>query len=380
MAQSHNSTTDKNSATHGVVARERAEADALFLSIGDGALVTDIDGKVNRINRAGLKILRLTEDEIIGKWYPEIVIAEDEAGNTLSTMERPITEMFMTGKSVSAKLYFRRLDGTRVPVSLTVSPVIVNNKPIGAIEIFRDITHEVRLDRAKDEFISLASHQLRTPATGVKQYLTMVLEGYVGDITDAQRRFIQTANESNDRQLRIIDDILKVAAADAGNLVLTKEKTDLVELTKTVIAEQASKFDKKDQVVSFHSTAKQIFAVVDKGAFRMVLENLIDNAHKYTYEGKQIDIYIREYKKRVVIAVKDQGTGITKTDMSKLFQKFSRLKNPLSVSSGGTGLGLYWVKQILSLHGGEIKVTSTPGKGTNFIISLPQQGQSRRVE
>jgi len=219
----------------------------------------------------------------------------------------------------------------------------------------------------------LASHQLRTPATGVKQYLTMVLEGYVGEITEAQRRFLQTANESNDRQLRIIDDILKVAAADAGNLVLTKEKVDLVDLAKTVIAEQATKFNKKKQHVSFHATGPKIIAEVDKGAFRMVLENLIDNAHKYTYEGKKIDIYIRKTRQRVVIAIQDEGTGITKSDMSKLFHKFSRLKNPLSVSSGGTGLGLYWVKQILSLHNGEIKVVSAPGKGTSFIISLPIQ-------
>jgi two-component system, OmpR family, phosphate regulon sensor histidine kinase PhoR len=372
MTESANSaSTTKKDSSLSEIDREKAEAEALFLSIGDGALVTDINGNVNRINKAGLKILRMEEEDILNKWYPDIVIAEDEQGNTLDYMERPITEVFMTGRSVSSKLYFRSPDGTRVPVSLTVSPVIQKGKPIGAIEIFRDITQEVRLDRAKDEFISLASHQLRTPATGVKQYLTMILEGYVGEITDAQRRFIQTANESNDRQLRIIDDILKVAAADAGNLVLNKEKVDVALLAKTVIAEQAAKFNRKNQVVSFHATSKNVFAEVDKGSFRMVLENLIDNAHKYTYAGKHIDVYVRKYKNRVVIAIKDQGTGITKADMNKLFQKFSRLQNPLSVSSGGTGLGLYWVKQILTLHNGQIKVVSTPGKGTNFIISLP---------
>jgi PAS domain S-box-containing protein len=364
---------DEKGAHLSEIDREKAEADALFLSIGDGALVTDIDGNVSRINKAGLKILRMQEGDIIGKWYPDVVIAEDEKGKAVDYMDRPITEMFMTGRSVSSKIYFRRLDGTRVPVSLTVSPVMLNEKPIGAIEIFRDITQEVRLDRAKDEFISLASHQLRTPATGVKQYLTMILEGYVGDVPEAQRRFIETANESNDRQLRIIDDILKVAAADAGNLVLSKEKIDIVQLAKTVIAEQASKFNRKNQVVGFHASSAKVLAEVDKGAFRMVLENLIDNAHKYTYAGKRIDIYIRKYKSRVVIAIKDQGTGISKGDMNKLFQKFSRLQNPLSVSSGGTGLGLYWVKQILALHNGEIKVTSVSGKGTSFIISIPSQ-------
>jgi two-component system, OmpR family, phosphate regulon sensor histidine kinase PhoR len=353
--------------------RAQAEADAMFLSIGEGALVTDANGNVSRINQAGLKILRMTEEDIIGKWYPDIVVAEDEKGNVLKYIDRPIAEMFMTGKTVFSKVYFRRFDGTRVPVALTVSPVLVNNRPIGAIEIFRDISIEVRLDRAKDEFISLASHQLRTPATGVKQYLTMVLEGYVGPITDAQRRFIQTANESNDRQLRIIDDILKVAAADAGDFVLSKQKVDLVQLSEAVIAEQATKFARKKQVISFHSSAPKVIAEVDKSAFRMVLENLIDNAHKYTYAGKSIDVSITEKEKRAIIQIKDQGTGIAARDINKLFQKFSRLKNPLSVSSGGTGLGLYWVKQILDLHNADVRVESKPSQGTTFIIDLPTQ-------
>lgn len=376
MAQSTKSSRNAKSRTavrQDSIDREKAEASALFLSIGDGALVTDIDGKVSRINQAGLDILHLSEQDIIGSWYPDKVKAEDDKGNLIDYMDRPIAEMFMTGKSVSSKLYFRRLDGTRVPVSLTVSPVMLDGKPIGAIEIFRDITQEVRLDRAKDEFISLASHQLRTPATGVKQYLTMVLEGYVGEISDAQRRFIQTANESNDRQLRIIDDILKVAAADAGNFVLNKQRVDLVQLTKAVIADQAAKFNRKQQVVTFHAAKPKIIAEVDKDAFRMVIENIIDNAHKYTYEGKRIDVFVREINDRIAIVIKDQGTGMTKSDMSKLFQKFSRLKNPLSVSSGGTGLGLYWVKQILDLHNGDIKVTSTAGEGTSFIVSLPAE-------
>ena len=351
--------------------RKAAEADALFLSIGDGALVTDIDGRVNRINKAALKILRLNKEDILGAWYPDAVVAEDEQGNTLSYAERPIAEVFMTGKSVFSKLYFRRRDGTRVPVSLSVSPVMLDGKPIGAIEIFRDITQEVKLDKAKDEFISLASHQLRTPATGVKQYISMVLDGYAGEVTDAQRRFLHIANESNDRQLRIIDDILKVASADAGNLALVFEPVNLVSLADRVIADLSSKFNSKEQSVSLHANSTEIIADIDRDSFRMVLENLIDNAHKYTYQGKRIDVYLRKYKHRVVITVKDQGIGITKSDVKKLFQKFSRLQNALSVSSGGTGLGLYWVKQILTLHNGDIKVTSTPNKGTSFIISIP---------
>lgn len=354
------------------VERARAETDAMFSSIGQGVIVTDSDGNVYRVNQAALDILHIKEKDILGKWYPGVVLAEEEDGSVIDPIDRPITQMFMTGKPVFRKMYFVRPDNSRVPVALTISPVVMNNKPIGAVEIFRDITEEVRLDRAKDEFISLASHQLRTPATGVKQYLAMVLDGYVGKITDAQRRFIETANASNDRQLRIIDDILKVAAADAGNVVLAKEEADLVTLTKSVIADHASKFASKKQILSLKTSSPHIKALLDIDSFRMVLENLLDNAHKYTYNGKHIGVSILEKGNMIYLSVSDEGTGISRQDIPKLFQKFSRLKNPLSVSSGGTGLGLYWVRQILDLHNADIKVRSKPEEGTTFTILLPR--------
>lgn len=347
-----------------------AIADALFLSIGEGAIVIDSAGKVNRINQAALNILGYARDDLLGRWYPGAVVAEDEAGRRLSYMERPIAEVFFTGRSVFRKMQFRRKDRSRVSVALTVSPVLQEGRPIGAIEIFRDITEEVRLNRAKDEFISLASHQLRTPATSVKQYLGMLLEGYAGKLTEAQRHFLITANQSNERQLRIIDDLLKVAVADAGTIVLKKTRVNLIPLIKAVIADQTSKFQAKNLNVLLRHDQPQVYAHVDKDAFRMVLENLIDNAQKYTYAGKRIEIAVTKNGQQVDISIKDQGTGIDRSDFEKLFQKFSRLSNPLSIASGGTGLGLYWVRQIVDLHGGSISVESEVGKGTTFILSV----------
>lgn len=371
MGRVKKKTTQKPTAVSVVaVESEKAIADALFLSIGEGAIVTDYGGKISRINQTALDMLGFKADEIMGRWYPEVVIAEDENGRRLPNIERPITEAFLSGETIFKKLYYRRKDGSRVAVALTVSPVILNGKPMGAIEIFRDITEEIRLDKAKDEFISLASHQLRTPATGVKQYLGMLLEGYAGALSSSQQEFITTAHQSNDRQLRIIDDILRVAAADSGNLVLSREKIDLVQLIKSVIHEQSSKFAEDKQTISFISKLPKLEALVDKDLFRMVIENLVDNAHKYTYSGKNIKVHLDESEGQVFIVVQDEGVGIDRFDFDKLFQKFSRLHNPLSVSSGGTGLGLYWVKQIVMLHGGDIEVDSTPGKGTVFSINI----------
>src|SRR5437868_12325280 len=156
----------------------KAEVDALFMSIGEGAISTDSRSRINRVNKAALDILGYTEDELIGKWFLGIIIAEDEDGNPMSNTERPIAQVFLTGRAISARAFYTTKDGSKVPVYLTVSPIMLDLKPVGAIEVFRDISRELELEKAKDEFVAIASHQLRTPATAVKQYIGLLLEGY----------------------------------------------------------------------------------------------------------------------------------------------------------------------------------------------------------
>ncbi|MDQ3123595.1 MAG: PAS domain S-box protein [bacterium] len=228
----------------------------------------------------------------------------------------------------------------------------------------------IMLNEAKDDFISLASHQLRTPATGVKQYLGIVLEGMAGKISKEQQAFISEAYDSNERQITIINDLLKVAQIDAGKVTLYKRKLDLVSLVETVIKEQALKFKEKNQKITVHHSKPTHYALADKDRMRMVIENLIDNANKYTQDGKSIEVSIREVKDSIKIIIKDQGIGIPNADASKLFKKFSRLSNTSALKVGGTGLGLYWAKKIVDLHKGSIVVDSVEGQGTTFTIIL----------
>lgn len=228
------------------------------------------------------------------------------------------------------------------------------------------------LNRAKDDFISIASHQLRTPATAVKQYTGMLLEGYVGNLTKQQKKVLQTVFESNERQLVIIDDLLKIAHLDAGKVSIDPEPANLVGIMKSVLREQSAKFKKKKQKIALNSSDKEIIANVDADRIRMVFDNLIDNASKYTPAGKHVLVEFRQDKKNIIIEFVDEGVGIAKKDISKLFEKFSRIDNPLSTIAGGTGLGLYWVKQIIDMHQGKIKVISKQGKGSRFIIYLPK--------
>jgi signal transduction histidine kinase len=227
------------------------------------------------------------------------------------------------------------------------------------------------LNRAKDEFIGLASHQLRTPATSVKQYTGMLLENYSGKLTEAQRNMLSTAYESNERQLQVVDSILRVAQIDAGNITLKKEKVDLALLVKEILHGQTSVFATRHQTVDFTPGNSNFVATVDKEKIRMVLENILDNASKYSPPGKKLEVKLKKSKNNLAISVKDDGVGIVKRDRPKLFKKFSRIDNPLSVAVGGTGLGLYWAKKIIDLHKGSIIVTSKPNRGSTFTISLP---------
>lgn len=235
------------------------------------------------------------------------------------------------------------------------------------------VQHYIDINKTKDEFISLASHQLRTPATGVKQYLGMVLEGMAGDISDKQQLLLKKAHESNERQLTIVTDLLKVAQIDAGKVHIVPSDVNIADVLTDVIKEQEDTYATRKQSVVFKSETTHPFAYVDPDKMRMVFENLIDNASKYSEPGKTTKVALKEQKENLVVAISDQGVGVGPKDIERLFEKFNRIHNHLSDHVGGTGLGLYWAKKVVDLHGGTIKVTSVLGKGTTFTIYLPKE-------
>lgn len=242
------------------------------------------------------------------------------------------------------------------------------------------LDHLLELNRTKDEFISLASHQLRTPATGVKQYVGMVLEGFAGDISPAQRGLLKKAYESNERQLRIVSDLLNVAQVDAGKVLLRKTETDMGAMINDVIKEQAKTYKDRQQTVEFAPPTPAIVALIDKDRIRMVIENMLDNASKYSDHGKTITVMLATTTDQITVAIKDRGVGIAPQDQSKLFGKFSRIYNPLSTQVGGTGLGLYWAQKIVDLHDGVITIESQEGEGTTFVIHLPKPHATAMLE
>ena len=231
----------------------------------------------------------------------------------------------------------------------------------------------VAVNQAKDEFVSLASHQLRTPATGVKQYVGMLLEGYAGRLTPGQQRLLARAYACNERQLRIIDALLNVARLDAGQVDLRLQRCNLSELLREVTDELQSAAGGQTHVLSLDIGPMPTYVWADSRLLRMAIENIVDNAIKYSRAGLPIDIHVAQTDSMVKIAIRDQGVGIPKKHQAMLFQKFRRIENPLSVTAGGSGLGLYWAKKIIDLHRGDITVASKPHVGSTFTITLPKE-------
>ena len=235
------------------------------------------------------------------------------------------------------------------------------------------LQHLQEINKSKDEFISLASHQLRTPATAVKQYIGMLLEGYAGPLAEQQQSYLQSAYSSNERQLKIVDDILRVAQIDLKKLRMRPESCDITvwlrELTEDI---ESIMVDRKQKLV-YTAPKLPIVANIDKLYLGMALTNLLDNASKYSNHETAITVSIESDTNGLLqISIQDQGVGIAADDFDKLFVKFSRIPNPVSVLVGGTGLGLYWSNEIIHLHQGKIEVSSELNAGTTFTISLPQ--------
>jgi signal transduction histidine kinase len=228
----------------------------------------------------------------------------------------------------------------------------------------------LELEEAKDEFLQLATHQLQTPVTGMKIFLSLLLDEKGGKLTAKQREMAQGAYDANERERIIINDLLNVARLESGRLVLQKSEVDLGDLVTAAAKGLESIMKGRQQV--FEVKAEPVKANVDPERLRMVVDNLLSNASKYTPEGGRVVVGNSEDKGGVIIYVRDSGVGIAKSDIPKLFKKFSRVPNPLSEKVGGTGLGLYLVKKIVEMHGGQLDVESSAGEGTTFKIRLPK--------
>ena len=376
-------------------ARHRATLDelerykSLVESIQDYAIfLLDRDGYVQTWNKGAQKLKGYKPDEIIGKHFSTFYLERDKLAH------KPERELELAQKfgRVEDEDWRVRKDGSQFWANVIITALYEDDELVGFAKITRDLTERKmqedtlrransvlrqqqreleRLNNSKDEFISLASHQLRTPATSIKQYLGMIIEGFAGEAPPTQLEFIKKAYDSNEHQLSVVNSLLQVAQIDAGSIQLNKTFTDVGKMLYNVVDEYLETMSKREQKLEMDIPADMPKVLIDPHYLRMALENLIDNASKYTPSRGAITVAARADQTSLKITVSDTGVGIAEEGVAKLFEKFSRIPNVLSDSVGGSGLGLYWVNKVITLHGGKIDVLSRVNEGTTFTIWLP---------
>jgi PAS domain S-box-containing protein len=359
-------------------AQERAEADALFSSIGEGIIATDENARITRLNPKALAILGYKEKELLGTWFPATIVASYDDGTPIDMMDRPVTKAILTGKTVSTRTSYRRKDGSLLPVSLTVSPIMHNGKPIGAIEIFRDISLDIKSDKMKTDFISVASHQLRTPLSAINVYTHMLDDGMAGELNPDQSAFVKSVLSSVERMNHLINTLLNITRIEAGGVNVKLARIKIQGLAKQILDELTTEASKKDlkMVDKIDPDLPPLHS--DGLLVREIMVNLLSNAVKYTPSKGTVTVKLKADGNNVVFCVQDTGYGIPLSAQEHIFTKFFRADNILSEDVSGTGLGLYLTKTIAESLNGELWFESKEGVGSSFYFSLPKQGSIAR--
>jgi len=352
-----------------------AEYEAILRSIGDGLLVTDHENQIVMVNDVAAKMLGWVKTKMVGKFVAEVAPLVQVKNGLIPSLEE-VTESVLAVSSVhkeqSITYYLVRRDGTKFPVKITASSIIVDKAVAGTVIVFRDITLEKEIEREKSDFISISSHQLRTPLGSIKWNLEMLTNGEFGPLPDKVQETVGLIMESNQRMIGIVNDLLSVSRIERRQMANNPEQVEVTRVIKSVIEEtimlaSSRSITISSQVLMEHSPMVK----VDPKLFHEVIENLVTNAIKYNHQGGKVTIYVGVSGNNIRISVADTGEGIPEEEHNRIFTKFFRGDNAIHGDTEGTGLGLFVVKSYVELWGGRVWFESEVGKGTIFYVELP---------
>ncbi len=364
---------------HEEISRKNIASTAIIESVGEGLIFVDAKGKIVIVNPFAETMLGWNAADMIGKDYTEIFAMEDEAGTVIPREQRPIFQALTTGRastieSFMTPRYFTRKNGSRFPISITATPVIVHGDIIGAIGVFRDITRAKAVDRAKSEFVSIVSHELRTPLSIIAMQSELLKrQGELFDKHDERecREHAMEIENAVRRMARLIDDFLNVSRVEANTLVLHSALADIAELCREVLQEAEPSAREKHLIVETDYGRELPPIVTDRHVLKTVIANLVANAVKYTPPEGKIHLDLRGGKDGFTICISDTGYGIPRALQGEVFKKFFRGANIRHLGSEGTGLGLYVAKAMVEQLNGRISFKSEEGMGSSFTIELP---------
>lgn len=367
---------------------EKMKSSIIVNAIDDGVILIDQDGIIRSFNPGAAKISGWKDAEAMNLDYHSVLHLVDEKGQPYEQSADPLHRAFTEGITIRDNTAFIVSQSQKqIAVSLSVSPLVDEHKRVfAAVAILRDVTQERAEENQRAEFISTASHEMRTPVAAIEGYLSLALNDKVSTIDTRARDYLEKAHSSTQHLGKLFQDLLTSAKAEDGRLsshpVVIEMGSYLQQLTEDLKFSAVKKGLTTEFVVgtsnfidASNDSNKVIkplyYAFADPDRLREVVTNIYDNAVKYTDQGK-ISIGLTGNQQVVQFYVKDTGAGIGGDDLPHLFQKFYRVDNSATRTIGGTGLGLFISRKIVELYHGRIWADSQLGQGTTFFINLPR--------
>ncbi len=364
LAATFNELSDRIADAQESMEAERHRLDSVLAHMTDGVLATDRRGNVIIINEMGLLLLNKKNEEVIGQSILELLDIQERF--TLRELLETQTEMLLD---------FSIKNGEPLILKAELSLISRESGFItGLVCVLQDVTEQEKTERERREFVSNVSHELRTPLTSMRSYLESLTDGAWQD-PEIAPRFLNVIQEETDRMIRMINDLLNLSRMDTHKNQLQIELVNLNELVNFVLDRFDMMIRSKNQnyVIRREFTKRSIWVEIDADKIIQVLDNILNNAVKYSPMGGEITCRMIETHRNVIISFSDQGLGIPKKDLHRVFDRFFRVDKARSREMGGSGLGLAISKEVVKEHGGTIWAESEEGKGSTFYLSLPYE-------
>jgi two-component system sensor histidine kinase VicK len=358
LAVSFNNLTRKLQEANATTESERRKLTSILTHMTDGVIATDRKGRVILINEPALSLIGVSRETVISKPILEVLGIEEQYSfeSLLEDNESHILDFSTNNKPLILRANF----------SVIQKETGFMN---GLITVLHDITEQEKIEQDRREFVANVSHELRTPLTTMRSYLEALAEGAWKDVAIAPK-FLGVTQTETERMIRLVNDLLQLSRLDSHEARIDKAWVNFTEFFNHII-------DRFEMTKDTHITLirnlsnKATFIQIDKDKVTQVLDNIISNAIKYSPEGGKITFYIKENVDNIEVHISDEGVGIPKETVVKIFERFYRVDKARSRRLGGTGLGLAIAKEIIVLHGGNIWATSEEGKGTTIYFTLP---------
>ena len=346
---------------------ERRRLDSVLEHMTDGVIATDRRGSINIINTAALQMTGMEDSNVaLGQSILEVLQIADRYNlrELLDNQDELLLDFSNEERQLIIRAYFSLIQRASGFIS-------------GLVIVLHDVTEQQRIEEERRQFVSNVSHELRTPLTSVKSYVDALQEGAIED-PEVAKSFLAVAQDETTRMIHMINDLLELSRMDSGTMKLETEYVNVGELFNYIL----NRFDmiianddkpEKYYTIKREITNSQIWVELDTSRFTQVVDNIMNNAIKYSPDGGVITARMIDRKTEVVLSITDQGLGIPKKDLGHIFDRFFRVDKARSRAQGGTGLGLAISKEIIERFGGKIWVESSEGKGSKFSISLPYE-------